>query len=251
MRSDITIVIPSYNEQGTLPDLLQDILKQYKSLTLNGLIEIIIVDDCSDVPVSTYLEEYSCLRVIRLSTRSGSHFAIKTGIKAARSTNVMFLAGDGQDPPCLIGQVLEKTSESWDLLWCSREVSTYSPLTDIGARIFYFLISLLNPCSPFSFNLRPGVFALRGEALSKFRLLSANDLSIFLLAESVSSQTSAIHYSFEPRKKGKSKWSSYQKSKLAVKWLWYLFHLKVLGYRPSALSVSPGPNINPMTKCKD
>ena len=53
MIKEISILIPVLNEEDNLPNLIDDIYSSLNNLDLNY--EIIIVDDFSKIPVSSYL----------------------------------------------------------------------------------------------------------------------------------------------------------------------------------------------------
>lgn len=88
MRDQVSIIIPTYNRQETLKEVLPSYLSQ------TGVDEIIIVDDGSVPPVSLCLEQRllaeSRLQVVRHRRSLGSSIARNTGVSAASAEYVFF-----------------------------------------------------------------------------------------------------------------------------------------------------------------
>lgn len=86
----VSVVIPSFNCDATLPVTLDSLLAQRLPAT-----EIIVVDDHSTNPVETVLAgRYPSVRVIRHATNRGVQHARNTGYREARGDYVLFLDAD-------------------------------------------------------------------------------------------------------------------------------------------------------------
>jgi len=80
-----SIIIPARGRS----DLLDRAISSIKTFDCDGIVEIVIVDDCSDEPVSSnLLREHD--KVLRLQTRSGAAVARNYGILHA-SADIIFL----------------------------------------------------------------------------------------------------------------------------------------------------------------
>lgn len=105
----LSVVVPVYNEEGNLEGLLVEIAR-----ALNGVVdyEVIYVDDGStdDTPLrlARLRKAFPRLRVLRLAERCGQSTAIWTGVRAARSSWVVTLDGDGQNDPADIPHLIEQ-----------------------------------------------------------------------------------------------------------------------------------------------
>jgi polyisoprenyl-phosphate glycosyltransferase len=105
----ISIVIPTYNEKTNIKHVIDEI----KAALLDSGIksyEIIVVDDHSsdgtfEAASAMRPDEVRC---IRLSRQSGSHVALRAGIKKARGEAVLCISADGQDDPACLKNMLEK-----------------------------------------------------------------------------------------------------------------------------------------------
>ncbi|MCR9215234.1 MAG: glycosyltransferase family 2 protein [Proteobacteria bacterium] len=86
----ISVVIPTYNNAETLSTTLDALLNQKLPAS-----EIIIVDDCSEVPVADTLgPQYSDIKIVRHETNQGVHIARNTGYELVTGQYVYFLDSD-------------------------------------------------------------------------------------------------------------------------------------------------------------
>lgn len=105
---DLSIVIPVRNEAANIGPLVQEI-----RAALDGRLdyEVIVVDDGSTDGTADALRGmkrgFVRLRVLRHAQRSGQSAAIRSGVKAARSSWIATLDGDGQNDPADIPRLWE------------------------------------------------------------------------------------------------------------------------------------------------
>jgi glycosyltransferase involved in cell wall biosynthesis len=112
----ISIVIPVYRGEKTLPTLLKEIAPLTTTQqTPNGLSyvvgEVILVHDCgpdhSDKILEVLSEQYSFVRVVWLSKNFGQHPATMAGMASATGDWVVTIDEDGQQDPVAIGSMLD------------------------------------------------------------------------------------------------------------------------------------------------
>ena len=119
---EISIILPSYNEEKVIGGLIERINK----LPLEQPYEVIVVDDCStDDTVGA--AEAAGARVVRHPVNSGNGASVKSGARAARGRTLVFLDGDGQHPPEDIPKLLEHIGE-YDMAVGSRTKSSDTEL---------------------------------------------------------------------------------------------------------------------------
>ena len=97
---DVSIIIPTYNEESTIADVITRIKK------LNKEWEIIVVDDGStdrSHEISTSLG----IKILRNPYNIGLGGSLKRGARHANGNILVFLDGDGQHPPEEIPKLLE------------------------------------------------------------------------------------------------------------------------------------------------
>lgn len=109
----ISLVIPAYNEQETIPTLLE---RAGRAMLQTGRsFEVIIVDDGSTDRTPELLREslgaYSWLRVLRLARNSGQTAAFDAGFKAARGRVIATIDADLQNDPEEIARLLPMLDE--------------------------------------------------------------------------------------------------------------------------------------------
>jgi len=85
----VSVIIPVYNRQEQLKNAINSVLAQtYKKF------EVIVVDDGSSIPVSSYIQSENRIKVIRHKSNRGAASARNTGIKNSRGDLIAFLDSD-------------------------------------------------------------------------------------------------------------------------------------------------------------
>tara|TARA_B100001540_G_C15731408_1_gene607811 strand:- start:292 stop:1002 length:711 start_codon:yes stop_codon:yes gene_type:complete len=143
-----SILIPVFNEQGNIGNLITKIKKK---LDLED--EIIIIDDGSTDKTQQEAEEQKC-KVLKHDKNLGKGAAMRTGIKNAKGQLIIFMGGDGQDDPEEIDLLINGVVEGYDYVIGSRFVKDNSlkerysnkailPINKIGNKSLTFLINIL------------------------------------------------------------------------------------------------------------
>jgi polyisoprenyl-phosphate glycosyltransferase len=141
----LSILVPVFNEEGNLPRLqkrLDLVLEKIK-----GKIdpEVIILDNCSTDNSSNIskaiVKQSRYWKYIRLSRNFGYHNSLACGFDIATGDGLIVLAGDLQEPPEFIPEMVEKWEQGYEVVYgILNERNDSSLLKTIGARIFYPLI---------------------------------------------------------------------------------------------------------------
>ncbi|HEY3644740.1 MAG TPA: glycosyltransferase, partial [Gammaproteobacteria bacterium] len=120
---ELSVVIPVYNEQESLPTLFK---RLYPALDKLGRdYEIIFIDDGSaDRSVAMLREQFDArqdvTRVVILQSNFGQHAAILAGFDQSRGDTVITLDADLQNPPEEIGNLMAKIDEGFDYVGTIR-----------------------------------------------------------------------------------------------------------------------------------
>jgi undecaprenyl-phosphate 4-deoxy-4-formamido-L-arabinose transferase len=123
VNPELSVVIPVYNEQESLPTLFK---RLYPALDLLlRTYEIIFIDDGSaDRSVAMLREQFEkrpdVTRVVILQSNFGQHAAILAGFQQSRGDAVVTLDADLQNPPEEIGNLLKKMDEGFDYVGTIR-----------------------------------------------------------------------------------------------------------------------------------
>ncbi|MGH8282395.1 MAG: glycosyltransferase family 2 protein, partial [Gammaproteobacteria bacterium] len=119
----VSVVIPVYNEEESLPGLFT---RLYPAMdALGRSYECVFVDDGSaDRSTALLREQFEkrpvVTRVVLLQSNFGQHAAILAGFSASRGEAVITLDADLQNPPEEVGNLLLKMDEGYDYLGTIR-----------------------------------------------------------------------------------------------------------------------------------
>lgn len=205
----LTIVVPLYNEEANVAELLRRIGAIAAELPGLNDYEIIVVNDGSQDGTLAALraeqKRYPKLVIASLSRNFGHQIAATAGLDIARGDAVVLMDGDLQDPPELIGRFLEKWREGYDVVYATRRArkgeSFFKLLT---ARLFYRITKRLTnvsiPVDTGDFRLmsRRVVDALK-QSREKHRFLRG-------LVSWVGYNQIGIEYDRDPRYSGTTKY---------------------------------------------
>jgi dolichol-phosphate mannosyltransferase len=142
IEPEISIVIPVYNEEESLPVLYARLLAVMDSAKIN--FEIVFVDDGSSDRSRqklTQLEQAdNRIVVIELARNFGHQVAITAGLDFARGKAVAVMDGDLQDPPEVLPQFIAKWREGHEVVYAVRERRKESWLMRCCYATFYRLL---------------------------------------------------------------------------------------------------------------
>jgi polyisoprenyl-phosphate glycosyltransferase len=204
----LSIIIPVYNEEESLPHLTSRLDALIDRLDIEA--EVWLVDDHSS-DKSPQLLKRICqanprYHYIRLAANSGSHVAILAGLKQAKGDCATMLAADLQDPPELIPTLLEKWREGYQIVWGVRAAREGVSRREIFfANLFY---RLLNQFSNVKLPPTGADYSLLDRAVIDALLSSVGaNPSIALEIARLGFSQIEIPYTKEERKYGVSKWN--------------------------------------------
>lgn len=132
MNPDISLVIPLYNEEESLPELLEWI--QQVCLTNEYSYEVILIDDGSTdnswKVVEEQAQKIAAVKGIRFQRNYGKSAALNEGFKAAQGRVVITMDADLQDSPDEIPELYRMISvEGYDLVSGWKKVRYDNALT--------------------------------------------------------------------------------------------------------------------------
>jgi len=172
MNPRVSVVIPVFNEEASLPALFA---RLYPALdALGTAYEVIFVNDGSHDRSAAILREQferrpDATRVILFNGNFGQHMAIMAGFEACRGERVVTLDADLQNPPEEIAKLLAKMDEGYDyvggvrhkrqdtafrrhasrLMNALRERITHISMTDQGCMLRAYsreIVAAINAC---------------------------------------------------------------------------------------------------------
>ncbi|MGD0138550.1 MAG: glycosyltransferase family 2 protein [Tepidisphaeraceae bacterium] len=124
---ELSLVVPAYNEQEVIPELLRRV---ESALRLTGKrFEVLIVDDGStdDTPrlLQAAMADRPWLRVLRMARNGGQSAAFDAGFKAAQGQVIATIDADLQNDPEEIGRLLPML-DGYDMItgWRSKRADS-------------------------------------------------------------------------------------------------------------------------------
>lgn len=141
-----SVVIPIFNEEEILPELLRRLTVVLAKL--DGSAELIFVDDGgtdrSLEILRAYHEQDERICYLSLARNFGHQTAVTAGLNFARGQAVIVLDGDLQDPPELIPNMIEKWRQGCQIVYAlRRQRRKESWLKRFSARVFYRVLRKL------------------------------------------------------------------------------------------------------------
>lgn len=145
---DLSVVIPCYNEAESLAETCRRVKAACQAAN-PGTYEIILVNDGSKDTTLSLMQDLhnqdKSIVIVDLSRNYGHQIALTAGMSHARGDYIFILDADLQDPPELLGPMLERAKSGVDVVYGKREVrpgETWFKL--VSAAAFYKTLSWLS-----------------------------------------------------------------------------------------------------------
>ena len=133
----LSIVIPVYNSEQSLPPLLQQLAQVLPVLA--ETYEVILVNDGSRDNSWTVLTEliplYPFARAINMMRNYGQHNALLCGIRQAKGDIIVTMDDDLQHPPEEVHKLLEKLNEGYDVVYGTPHQEGHGFLRDLASQV--------------------------------------------------------------------------------------------------------------------
>lgn len=200
----ISIVVPVFNEEESLPELLGRIHSAFGHTRF----EVIVVDDGStDNSWDVLLEERKkfprSITLLQLRKRCGKSAALSVGLRHIRGNSVVTLDADLQDDPAEAARLLRVLKEGYDLVVGWRKVRRDSTGKLGVSRVFNRVVSLVSGVSLHDMNC--GLKVMRSEVARELRLYGQLHRFIPVLAHARGFRVTERVISHQARKYGASK----------------------------------------------
>src|ERR1700720_2090112 len=133
----LSVVIPVYNSQAILPELLESLGTALRQLSYRY--EVILVNDGSRDgswdEINRLTSVHSWIRGINLMRNYGQHNALLCGIRAARREIIVTMDDDLQNPPEEIPAMLAKLAEGYDVVYGTPLQESHGLFRDLASQI--------------------------------------------------------------------------------------------------------------------
>lgn len=218
----LSIIIPTYNEAVNIGATLKEMLGIVKGVVDDY--EVVVVDDHSEDNIYDVVKNLGDpnIHCVRLSRRSGSHVAIRAGMRLARGDMVLCISADGQDNPAVLPEMIERWRRGKaDVVWALRnsrddESASYR----LMVACFYWLLGSLHeyqqPDIPLS---RADFFLLDRKVVEAVNQCPEANTPAFALIAWLGFRQEGVNYDRRHRWSGKSKWAFRTRLRLARDWI--------------------------------
>jgi len=214
----ISVIIPAYNEEESLP-ILYDRMKKLMDSMNNYEFEILFINDGSK---DNTIDKIKQMRIadnricyVDFSRNFGKEIAMIAGLDYAKGDCVIFMDADLQDPPELIPELVKYWEEGYDDVYAkrrSRKGETW--LKKFTSKMYY---KLLQKLTKVEIQKDTGDFRLLDRrcvnALKMLRESQRNTKSMFSW---IGYKKKEVLYDREPRVAGSTKWNYLKLIDLAI-----------------------------------
>src|SRR5581483_1234215 len=233
-RVEVSIIIPVYNEEDILPDLVERVGRALSSTGRS--FELICVDDGSRDTSAAVLAELaqgrSWLKPLYLIRNYGQSAALQAGFDAARGDTIVTLDGDLQNDPDDIPHLLDLLDERPDVDVISgwrkdRQDRTLS--RKIPSMIANRIISRVTGVRLHDYGCALKLY--RAQVIRDLKLYGELHRFIPALAAEVGAHIVEVPVQHHPRTRGKSKYGIDRTIRVVLDLLWIRFLMRFL-HRP-------------------
>jgi len=216
MIPNITVVVPVYNEEETLPEFCR---RLYKVMDQTGKTwEAVFVNDGSSDDSLNVIENHPSgngqIKIIEFSRNFGHQAAVTAGIDNAKGDAVIIMDSDLQDPPEVIPEMIEKWEKGVEVVYAVRRKRKESWFKRACYHSFYRFLQFL---SDTNIPLDSGDFCLMDKCVAEqLRKLKEYGRFVRGLRAWVGFKQEPLEYERDVRFAGKEKYSFVKLIRLAL-----------------------------------
>lgn len=211
MERKLSIVIPVFNEEESLPVLYQEVEKSIQETIASGLIsayEILFISDgCTDGSIDAVkklIAQDSNVHLIVFRKNFGKAAALQAGFRHSTGDIVITMDADLQDDPKEIPRFIEKIDEGYDLV-SGWKYNRLDPLEKrLPSKLFNKVTSTLSGVKLHDFNC--GFKAYRREVVKSIDIYGELHRYIPVLAHRKGFRIAELTVTHHKREFGKSKY---------------------------------------------
>ena len=236
----VSVVIPVYNEEGNLVELINRTVKACHSTTES--FEVILIDDGSSDESAAILTEaaarYEEIIAVFLNRNYGQHAAVFAGFKQSRGDFVITIDGDLQNPPEEIPKLITEIAKGYDVVGTVRKNRPDSLFRRTASKLVNHAVRRATGVmmSDYGCMLR----AYKKPVVDAMLKCTEHSTFIPILANSFARKSTEIEVNHDERRSGDSKYSLYKLIALQFDLLTSMstFPLKVLSILGAGMAVA-------------
>jgi dolichol-phosphate mannosyltransferase len=208
IKNTLSIVIPTFNEEGNIEILYSKLIETLTPLELDEF-EFIFVDDGSQDRSLGIVKKLSIddprVKYISFSRNFGHQPALKAGLDHAQFAGVVSLDADLQHPVELIPEMIEKWKNGAEVVYTKRKDVSLPWFKRTTSKLFYRIINTLS-----QIKLEDGVADFRlldQKVIHALRAYKESNLFIRGLIPALGFKQESIDYTPHKRFAGETKYS--------------------------------------------
>ena len=214
----ISIIVPAYNEEESLPMLFERVTALIDSIP-NYEFEVLFVDDGSKDKTLELIKEQRKIdnrySYVTFSRNFGKETAMIAGLDYAKGDAVIFIDADLQDPPEVIPELIHWWEQGYDDVYAKRNSRRGETWLKKWTSTMYYKV--LQSLTSVEIQKDTGDFRLLDKrcvnALRKMRETGRNSKSMFSW---IGYKKKEVLYDRDPRIAGKTKWNYKRLIDLAI-----------------------------------
>jgi len=208
-RMSLCVIVPVYNNEGSLPDLLRELQEILGKLNLSVVTHIIFIDDGSTDKSSEIIKSFQFVvkvkvELVSLSRNFGQLAATLAGLERSNADSTIVISADLQEPTELIADMVKSWESGKKIVVCTRESRSDSYLARITSKVAYYFLHRENPTLPLggfdTFLIDASPLKVLLSMKGRFRFLQGDIMYLGF-------PTEILHYHRRERVHGKSGYS--------------------------------------------
>ena len=205
----ISIVIPVFNENESLPDLKVEL---DKNLSAYPEWEVIFIDDGSSDGSTEYLADLcaqdSHYKLIQFYRNYGKSAALSEGFKLADGDYIITMDADLQDDPAEIPNLVGKLEDGWDLVSGWKKIR-HDPIgKTLPSKLFNFVTRVMTGVKIHDFNC--GLKGYKKSVVKSIEVFGGRHRYIPALAGQRKFRITEITVNHRARQFGETKYGGYR-----------------------------------------
>ena len=147
VKKSLSIVVSVYNEEENINPVLTQLIHEIQVFQEQIAFEIICVNDGSkDSSLNELqkLQEVYPIKIVNFTRNFGHEIAMTAGMDFATGDAVLFMDGDGQNPPSVILEMITKWLEGFDIVLSKRRSYKETGLKAFLSKAFYKVLNFLS-----------------------------------------------------------------------------------------------------------
>jgi glycosyltransferase involved in cell wall biosynthesis len=228
MTPRLSVVVPLYNEEGNVAELMRRIFEAVSSFSY----EVIAVDDGSRdgtfAELAKVAKHNTQLRVVRFAVNAGQTAALAAGIEQAKGEVIVTIDGDLENDPHDIPMLVSKLEEGYDVVsgWRQNRWKDARLTRRLPSHVANSLISAVTKVKLHDYGCQ--LKAYRRESIVHIDLYGHMHRFIPAYVAAQGGRITEVPVNFSPRVSGKSKYGMSRIFKVLMDLLVVVFFTKFL-----------------------